>query len=71
MIAHQREQWADQNRRAGALLAQKFCREEIDETLSPSGALNHEDSGAASNDGVDGLPLAFAKPSLRSDHLPQ
>jgi len=71
LIAHQRKERAYKDRRPCTLIAQKLCRKEVDEALAPASALDYEDPAAACDDGVDGLPLTLAKPSLEPKHPPK
>ena len=61
LVAHQRDQRRDEDRRAGAALAQHRGGDEVDGALSPPGPLHAEDAAAALDDLVDRLELAVAE----------
>src|SRR5689334_10299313 len=58
LVAHEREQRADEQRWTGARVAQDFCGEEIDDAFAPAGALDDENSLALVCGEIDGFPLA-------------
>ena len=61
LVAHQREQRADDQRRAGAGLAQQRRGDEVHGRLAPPGALDAEHPGAVGHDVVDRLELVGAE----------
>ena len=61
LIAHQREQRTDEQRRPRVLFAQQLGRQEVDETLAPPGALHDEQSAFALYEALDRFPLPGAK----------
>ena len=71
LVAHEREQRADEQRRSRAGLAKNFCREEIDDALAPAGALDDEEPLPPIGDVVNRLPLAVAESGPRPNHLLQ
>ena len=71
LVAHEREQRADEQRRSCAGLAKNFCREEIDDALAPAGALHDEEPLPPVGNVVNRLPLAVAKRGTRPKHLLQ
>jgi hypothetical protein len=71
LIAHQREQRADEDRRPRAGVAEDFRRQEIDDALAPAGALHDEEALLLVRDGVNRLPLAVAELRRWPQHLPQ
>ena len=71
LVAHQRQQGADEQRRSCAGLAENLCREEIDDALAPACALHNEQPLAPVGDMVNRLPLAVAESGTRPKHLLQ
>ena len=61
LVAHQREQRADDQRRARAGLAQQRRGDEVDGRLAPPGALDAEHARAVGDDVVDRLELVRAE----------
>ena len=61
LVAHQRDQRGDEDRRAGAGLAQHRGGDEVDGALAPAGPLHAEDAAAALDDLLDRLELAVAE----------
>jgi hypothetical protein len=61
LVAHQRQQRRDDQRRAGALRAQQRGRDEVDGRLAPAGALHAQHARAVGDDVVDRLQLAVAE----------
>ena len=57
LVAHQREQRRDQQRRPEPGVAQQPGREEVHRALAPSGALDDEDTGPVAHQGFDGFTL--------------
>ena len=55
LVAHQRQQWADQQRRSHAGLAQQLDRDEVDEALPPPRLLHHQQPPVAQKDVADRL----------------
>ena len=51
----------DQDRAAGAPVAEEARGEEVDHALPPTGSLYDEPAGAAFDEGGDGFELAWAK----------
>ena len=71
LVAHEREQRADEQRRSSARVTQDSRREEINDAFAPACALNHQDAPALVDHEVDGFPLAVAKVRGAAKHLPQ
>ena len=61
LIAHQRQQRRDQQRRSQPALAQQLRRNEVDEALAPAGLLHHEQAPGAFDDMADRSLLAVAE----------
>ena len=61
LVAHQREQRADDHRRAGAGLAQQLGGHEVDGRLAPPGALHDQGAPVVDGQRLDGRPLVLAK----------
>ena len=61
LVAHQREQRADDDRRAGALLAQQLGGHEVDRRLAPPGALHDQRATVVDRERLDGRPLVLAQ----------
>ena len=57
LVAHQREQRRDEQRRPEPGIAQQPGREEVDRALAPSGALDDEDTGPVAHQCLDGFTL--------------
>ena len=68
LVAHQRQQRTDQQRRAGTRVAQNSRREKIDDALAPARALDDEQSAALVRDLINRLPLAVAELRARAEH---
>jgi hypothetical protein len=68
LVAHQREQWADQEHRARPLFAEQFRGDEVDEALAPAGALHHQCPRSALQHRFDRLPLTFPECRIRAEH---
>ena len=64
LIAHQREQRADEQGRSRSAVAQEPSRKEVDEALAPSCALDDQDSRPVVDGGDDGFDLALPKARL-------
>ena len=71
LVAHEREQRTDEQRRSAARVTQDSRREEINDAFAPACALNHEHAPAVVDHEVDGCPLAVAKVRRAAKHLPQ
>ena len=65
LVAHQRQQRADDQRRAGARLAQQRGREEVHGRLAPAGPLDAQDAGPIDDDVADRLELTAAELRVR------
>ena len=63
LVAHQREQRRDEQRRPEPGVAQQPGGEEVHGALAPSGALHDEDTGPVAHERLDGLTLM--RPELR------
>ena len=61
LVAHQRDQRRDEDRRPGALLAQHRGGDEVDGALPPPGPLHAEDAAAPLDELLDRLELAVAE----------
>ena len=68
LVAHQREQRADDERRAVALVAQDARRDPVDEALAPARSLDDERPAAVADDRLDRLALAFAELGVGAEH---
>ena len=68
LVAHQREQRADDQRRAVALVAPDARRDPVDEALAPAGPLDDERPPAVADDRLDRLALAFAELGVGAEH---
>ena len=64
LVAHQREQRRDQDRRPGARVAEQPRGDEVHGRLPPA-ALDEEDPAALLDDGLDRLSLALAEGGIR------
>ena len=65
LVAHQRQQRADDQRRSGAGLAQQRGRDEVDRRLAPAGPLHAQHAGAVDDHVVDCLELVGAELRVR------
>ena len=68
LVAHQRQQRRDDQRRAGwvgGVVSQQRGGDEVDRRLAPAGALHAQDPGAVDGDIADGLELPVAKLGVR------
>ena len=61
LVAHEGQQWGNQQRRPLAFLAQQLRGDEIDEALAPSRLLHDQESAAAFDDVADRVFLVVAK----------
>jgi hypothetical protein len=61
LVAHQRQQWRDDDRRAATASPQQCSGHEVDSRLAPPGALYDENSPPAVDQRLDGLELTVAK----------
>ncbi len=61
LVAHQREQRTDDDRRSGAGRPQQRGRDEVDRRLAPAGALHDQRSAAAGHQRLDRRPLVLAQ----------
>ena len=71
LIAHQRQQRTDEQRRSSASFANDFSREKIDDTLAPARPLNHQNAATLIGCEINCLPLTIAKVHRLTEHLPQ
>ena len=68
LVAHEREQRADDQRRTVALVAADAGRDPVDEALAPARPLDDERPFAVLRDRLDGLALALAKGRVGAEH---
>ena len=68
LVAHERQQWADQQRRSHTGLAQQLGRDEVDEALPPPCLLHHQQPPVALEDVADRLFLPRPEPRPRVAH---
>ena len=61
LVAHQREQRADDHGRSRARLAQQLGRDEVDRRLAPPGALHDQRPAGVDGERLDGGPLVLAQ----------
>ena len=61
LVAHERDERRDQERRAGTLLPEQGRRDEVDRGLAPPGALHHQRAPAVVDQRADGLELALVE----------
>ena len=76
LVAHQRQQRRDQQRRAGALRTQEMGGEEVDGALAPPGALHHEHPPAVVDERRDRFALSVTEvgvgpPGQRAERFEQ
>ena len=71
LVAHQRQQRADDDRRARAAGAQERGGDEVDGRLAPAGALDNEGPPAVLDEGADGGPLVPTKARVVPGERPQ
>ena len=71
LVAHERQQRRDEQRRAGALLAQHLRRDEVDGGLAPAGALHEQDTPPVTGDGLDRLELPGPEVGVGTEHEAQ
>jgi hypothetical protein len=57
LVAHQRQEWRDQNGGTGSALAKKTSSDEVDRALSPTSSLNNENPSALLDQPFDRFPL--------------
>src|SRR5437870_11939731 len=69
LVAHEREQRADQQCRSGATITQHFGRDKVDDALTPTTALNNQHSQLKDSSHTNRFPLAFAKGFILPKHL--
>src|SRR5437879_3839379 len=69
LVAHQGEQWADQQGRSRSGIAQDPGGQEIDDALAPACSLDHEHALALVCGQVNCLPLAIAEIRRGTEHL--
>ena len=67
LVAHQREQRADDDGRPGARLAQQLGGDEVDRRLAPPGALHDERAAGVDGERLDGGPLVLAQHGVVRD----
>ena len=65
LIAHEGQQWRNQQRRPFSFLSQQLRGDEIDEALAPSRLLHDQQSAAAFDDVADRVFLVLAKSRVR------
>ena len=68
LVAHQRQQRADDQGGPVALVAAHAGRDPVDEALAPAGALDDERAAAVLGDRLDRLALAVAERRVRAEH---
>ena len=66
LVAHQRQQRADDHRGTGAAGAQQGRRHEVDRRLAPAGALHDQRAATLGDQRVDGGPLVLAQHGVRA-----
>ena len=71
LVAHQREQRRDDDRRPGAAGAQQRGRDEVHRRLSPPGPLHHECPAVLRDEGVDRGPLVVPQPCVLARERPK
>ena len=71
LVAHQRQQRRDDQRRPGAGLAPERGGEEVDGRLAPAGALHAQHAGAVDDEVAHRLELVLAELGLRARELAQ
>ena len=70
LVAHERQQGADEEGRPETRLAQQPGRDEVDEALPPARLLYHELSAAAFDEVTDGFFLPLAEPGVLPPRAP-
>ena len=68
LVAHEREERADDERRPVALVAADPRRDPVDEALAPARALDDERPLPVADHGLDRLALAFAEVRVGTEH---
>ncbi len=68
LVAHQRQQRADDQGRATAFVAAHARRDPVDEALAPAGPLHDQGAPAVPGDGLDRLALAVAERRRGAEH---
>ncbi len=68
LVAHQREERADDEGRAVAAVAADPGRDPVDEALAPAGPLDDERASTVLDDGFDRLALAVAECRVGAEH---
>ena len=68
LVAHQRQQRADDQGRAAALVAADAGRDPVDEALAPAGPLHDQRAPAVPGDRLDRLALAVTERRRRPEH---
>ena len=71
LVAHQREQRGDEQRRTGALLAQQLRRDEVDGRLPPPRALHEQHPPPVARDRLDRVELARPERGVGAEHVVQ
>src|SRR5439155_23951154 len=61
LISHQSQERTDQHRRTRAAITQDLCRDKVNDTFAPAGALNEQQTLIAYRNSFDGFPLAVPK----------
>ena len=69
LVAHEREQRRDEQRRTGAAGSQQSRRDEVDRALAPAGPLDDEDPPALDDERFDGFELVGAELGVGPDEL--
>ena len=71
LVAHQRQQRRDDERRPGAALAQQRGGDEVDGPLAPARALHAEHAGAVLDEVAHRLELVLAEARTRAGEIPR
>ena len=71
LVAHQGQEWTDDQGGPMASITADACRDPIDEALAPARSLDDESSVALLDHLLDRLALALAKIVLRPEHGPK
>ena len=66
LVAHERDERRDEQRRAGALLPEQRRRDEVDRRLAPPGALHDQRAPPVVDQRADGLELPFVERRRRA-----
>jgi hypothetical protein len=71
LVAHERQQRTDDQRRSCTPCSQQSRGDEVDRALAPSRPLDQEQLGSFVHEPVDRLPLIWAEPRIVPDSLSQ